>query len=239
MKKMLILVLTGFFLVSSASASLFGTFPYQLEQQSDDLSTQIGVGVVNTGDEELKLEFSTLESREYNVSNPEKVRLEPSEITSDPEGENWYYVGDGKYVKVKQFYFDVEISKYRDSNRIDIPLNIVASNADASSGSSAAAVSQFRSYNYTILLNPRLRPLERDTGEEKTVYWQETDERSLPDDWKTDSGEAAQEDENLSKDYKARETDENTGERDQSGVNKVTMILVIAIIGCIGYIKVI
>lgn len=218
----------------SASASVYSTFPYDQEQQSDDLSAELRLGVVNAGDRILELRFDTQDSEEYNVSLPEKVALKPSEITESPEGEGWKYLGNGKYADIQEFSFSVDISRYRESNRIDIPLQISASpKSDSGIEGSSASISQETTHDYTIFLDPRLRPLERETENEKQVYYENTGEESLPEEWRDDGSGT----ENESKDYKANGTDENTGERDKNGVDTVTMILVLAIIVATGYLS--
>lgn len=216
----------------STSAAVYGTFPYELEQQTDELSTEIRLGVVNTGDQTLQLEFTAPDSQEYNLSASGQ-QLPPSRIVETPQGEGWKYLGNGRYAEIREFSFQVEISRYRDSNRIDIPLQVTASPADSAEKGATSPVSQVTSHNYTIFLDPRLRPLERETEREKDVQWEGSGD-SVPDEW-TEEG-SVDEPLNSSKDYKPNQTEEFTGERDQRGVNTVTMILALAIIACTGYV---
>lgn len=231
--RFLILLLVLMLYAGAVSASVYSSFPYNLEQRSDELSTEIELGVVNTGGETLSLDFTAPGSNAYNVSLPENTLLQPTEIETDPEGEDWQYLGNDRYAKITRYSFEVDISRYRDSNRIDIPLQITASPTGETEGSASNAILQSMTHNYTILLSPQLRPVERETEQEKEVYWEQTGEDSLPDEWSEETGSESSEE---SKDYKANETDENTGERGSEGINTVTMILLLAIIACSGYI---
>lgn len=228
-----LLLIAVIFLTGVSSASVYGTFPEELEKQSDSLNTELGVGIVNAGNQELKINFRFADSRLYNVSGPEEVVLKPVEVTSSPEGEGWKYLGEGKYARIQEFSFDVEISEYRDSNRVDIPLQIEASPTGDTGGSSSSPVSQVTSHNFTMFLSPQLRPLERQTQMEKEVYWEDSGGDEVPEEWRDDEESSP---ETGSKTYKANETDKITGEGEKNGPGTVTMMLVIGIVACIGYI---
>jgi hypothetical protein len=230
MRKKILLLLLVFFFTFQVSATVFGTFPQQLEKNSDSLSTEIGLGMINAGNSELKVEFSSLESDEYNISLPDEVVLEPSTVTESPEGEGWYYLGDGRYAKYKAFSFDVEVSQYRKSNTVHVPLQITANSKNFGG---TAPVSRFREYNYTVYLNPSLRPLDRQGNErDEPLYWEEEDS-SVPEEWRqsadTESREGnISEASNQSEDYKSGQKEQSTGEK--GGTQPVTLALVAGIV---------
>lgn len=233
MKKNIIILLIIFLFTFQASATVFGTFPQQIEKNSDSLSTQIGLGMINAGNSELEIEFSSPESKEYNISLPEKIVLEPSTVTESPEGEGWYYLGNNRYAKYEEFTFDVEISEYRKSNTVHVPLQITANSKNFGG---TAPVSRYREYNYTVYLNPNLRPLDRQGNErDQPLYWEEEDS-SVPEEWRENSTETGAEsrDSNTSKgsnqseDYKSRQEEELTGEK--GGPEAVTLALVAGIV---------
>lgn len=228
------LVFLALMYVAGSSAAVYGTVPYNLEQRSDDLTAELRLGVVNTGDRTLEMEFEAPETGIYNVSMPEDTTLPPVEVSTDPEGGNWKYLGNGKYARMEVYSLTVEISRYRDSNRIDIPLQVTVSPAGSSDGGSVSPVSQVTTHNYTVLLDPTLIPLDRDTRAEKEVYWEDTGEESLPEDWRQEQ-EGRESTANGSKEYKSNETEQDTGEGGKSGVNTVTMILVAGIVACSFY----
>lgn len=224
-RKITILVVFLFF-TFQASANVFGTFPQQLEKNSDTLSTEIGLGVINAGNSDLIIEFSSPETEEYDMSLPKRVTLEPSSVTKTPEGEGWYYLGDGRYAEYEEFSFDVEISEYRQSNTVHVPLQISA-NSETAEGT--APVNRFREYNYTVHLNPRLRPLSREGDEsDEPLYWEE--ESSVPEEWGEDEQESEKTSSNSSErseDYKSGQEQESTGE--SGGPEAVTLALVTGI----------
>jgi hypothetical protein len=233
MRKKILLLLLVFFFTFQVSATVFGTFPQQLEKNSDSLSTEIGLGMINAGNSELKVEFSSPESDEYNISLPDEVVLEPSTVTESPEGEGWYYLGDDQYAKYKDFSFDVEISQYRKSNTVHVPLQITANSKNFGG---TAPVSRFREYNYTVYLNPSLRPLDRQGNErDEPLYWEEEDS-SVPEEWRESSAETGTESRegniseasNQSEDYKSRQKEQSTGEKE--GTQPVTLALVAGIV---------
>lgn len=208
-----------------SSASLFGTFPQQLEKQTDDLDEEISIGVINTGESDLNLEFTSPESREYNISMPGDVVLEPSEISSNPEGEDWYYLGNGSYASYEIFSFPVEISEYRESNTVHVPLTVTATGEQVGTN----PVTRLRDYNYTLQLNPRLRPLERDGDvQQGDLYWE--DETSVPEEWTENRTEntsersgSSESDTNRSEDYKQQQGEISDGE--EEGVSLTLLLL--------------
>jgi hypothetical protein len=236
MVRNLLLSLLVFLFVFQASATVFGTFPQQLEKQSDDLSSEISLGMINAGDSDLVVEFSSPDDSEYNISLPENVVLESSAVSSRPEGSGWYYLGNNKYAEYEEFSFPVEISEYRKNNRIDIPLRITARSGEQSGTS---PVSRFREYNYTVFLNPNLRPLDRQGDvRDKPLYWEE--ESSVPDEWKEadESSEneqkSSENSSNQSQNYKASGTDELTGETGENST--FTLVLAAGIVLTTAYI---
>lgn len=239
------------FLLSNVGALTIGTFPQQSEKESKSLNMSFSIGVINTGDEAVRISLDS-EPGNYSVEFPEQdFILESSEITSDPSGSGWYHIGNGRYAKIRYVDFKVDISPYRDSNTVDIPVELRAFSIAGRSGNSGnTRLVQLRDYTFRANLHPSLDPLNRpDEKEEeqswRDLYWSEQDARqNNENEEKEEDGQISREksgntseesinSSNSSKNYKASGTDESTGEQ---GINGLTLVLATAILGMAVYI---
>ncbi|MFB6292555.1 MAG: hypothetical protein ABEI58_04140 [Candidatus Nanohaloarchaea archaeon] len=95
------------FLVGSASAASFGSFPYDTSRTSEG-NTTFEIGVFNLGDRKLELEMVSDTPAGVEVVFPQKTMvLPPSRTTKNPAGSGWLSLGDGRYVEVRRVPFRV------------------------------------------------------------------------------------------------------------------------------------
>ena len=244
MKKAAI-ILIFLFLGSHVAAITIGSFPFQKQKDSKSLNMSFRLGLINPGNQEVQIGLSAPQDQNYSVEFPEnRLTLSPSELSGNPSGSNWYYIGNGKYAEIRYVDFNVDISPYRDSNKLRIPVNVQASIDSEDNSSTASRIVYVQQHSFQANLHPSLDPLNRpdDEPDEETWrdrYWQEEnsdnfgseDSRDLedPDKHNLDQNSAT----NLSKDYKASETDESTGEK---GIDGTTLVLIAGILAAAGYI---
>lgn len=237
MKKIIVTALALIFLISFSNA--FGSFPYERVKNLDSLESTYRLGFFNPGEQDLRVDLSEAESSNYSLDFSRESFVIPGNVTtSNPEGEGWYPVGEGIYAPVEQVEVSLEVSKYRNSNRIKIPVTITASPKANSSGT--AKLTQVREILLEARLERSLVPLDRETGEE--------DE---PDFWREASNTAQDESESFngsSEDNLTGEEGEKTGntsmikgkrnnsEKDRGQVNGLTYIFLTGIALSIFYI---
>lgn len=172
------------FVLPTVFGATFGSFPYQIEEETDDLKASYKIGLINPGQVPLDITLSAESMPVYNASFSENdFRLKPSK-TKNPTGSGWYYLGDGRYTKIRKVDIEVHISKYREDNSVDIPLTIRAETGQQAQqdGGSEASTVQIRDYMLQAIIDPRIRPETRDlkNGEEsENLFWKE--KKSVPE----------------------------------------------------------
>ena len=86
-------------LFSSSAAATFGLNAFQTEA---DINSTHGfrLGLINTGEEPLRVSFSAVNLSKGEVSfESEEILLPSSDIKSSPQGSGWYYL-NGRYVEI-------------------------------------------------------------------------------------------------------------------------------------------
>lgn len=229
---------------SNIAAASFGSFPYQIEKQSSDLEVSYKIGLINPSSNPVEVKLSSNESEEYNLTFPEnKVKIPPG-TTDDPSGSGWYHLGGGKYAKIHEVSFNVDISQYRQDNSLSFPIRIEAANIEGGTDgqSSTSKVVQVRNYRYRAKIDPRLRPRDRpensDSESWKEKFWQEENSDSEEDFNLNQSKSSNQEQQTGEQEKRATETNftEETRKSDNSLVDTTTLTLMAGIILSVAYI---
>lgn len=245
MRKMLnisFLFLASVLLVSQVSGNTFGSFPEELEKQSDDLKLEYRLNLVNLGDSVLEVTLESENSEEYNASFSENnFELEPSSVESSPEGSGWYHVGDGEYTKVRTVSIEVDVSEYRDSNNLVFPVQVRARPFSSEGGSVSSQVVRIREHSFRGIIDSSLRPKTREDGSDEEVrFWEEEQQEEGFNFEDSESTVEEEGGENRSKMNTSRSTaEENTDEvtdKESSGINTFTYLFVGGIAVSISYI---
>lgn len=233
------------FLVSSIYGASFGTFPSEIEKQSSDLELEYEIGFINPSSAPVDVTLSADESEEYNLTFSQQEFRVPSSNTEDPSGSGWYHLGDGKYTKIHQKSFTVDVSQYRENNSLSFPVRIeAAAIRDNSSGEgSRSRLVHVRNYGYRAEIDPSIRPKERpETDSESSWrdrFWQE--ETSNPEEdfnleQNKSTNQEQQDDENRQNTEDPLNNSSQKADSEKSLVNETTLILALGIIVSLGYI---
>ncbi|MFB6145128.1 MAG: hypothetical protein ABEJ99_01335 [Candidatus Nanohaloarchaea archaeon] len=218
----------------------------KLEKNSGDLQTGFRLGFLNPSSRRLEVQLSAEPSPEYDVDfEKSSFILEPSPVTTDPEGSGWYHLGEGRYTRFDLKSFTVNVSRHRFSNDIVVPIRIEARLASPGKENGGSQnVVQVREYLYRIHLDPSLQPQrdknsKPDQGQWKQRFWQETsgqDTGSKQEDSGLNSSDQPDDSirstSNSSKSYKATRKDDYT----EKGIDTTTILLLTGIVACIGYV---
>lgn len=244
--RLLFLVTGLLFLTSNILGASFGTFPYQIEKQSSDLELEYRIGFINPSSNPVEVSISSSESEEYNAAFSEKeFQISPSN-TDNPSGSGWYHLGGGKYTKIHQTSFRVNVSRYREDNSLSIPIRIEAAEIrgnTANSGSRSKIV-QVRNYNYRAEIDPSLRPQDRPETDSdsnwRENFWQE-DNSGSEEDFNLERDKSSNQEQQKDNIVKEKETRVKSSDKTESSsgntlVNKTTLILLVGIIVSLSYI---
>ena len=221
MKKAVLFALSVFFLMHSASAAGWGVITEETDTEIDGLKKNYTLGLVNTGERPVVLEFSATKSPDYEIGFEDpQITLQPSYTTESPEGSGWFYSGNGEYVNVTYTGFKLEASEDRSSN--DINFNITASaspslNPLQRNVPRQSIVSQ-RNFEYDLMID---RTLVEGLGEKDDSIWggdRSGDEKNA--DERAENTTDQIEDNKTSLNEKETDLDE-----DEENVNTTTLIL--------------
>lgn len=99
-KKISLVAMASLFVFFTApAAATFGLNAFQTEADINSTHS-FRLGLINTGDEPLRVSFSAVNLSKGEVSfESEEIVLPPSEIKSSPQGSGWYYL-NGRYVEI-------------------------------------------------------------------------------------------------------------------------------------------
>ncbi len=241
--KLSLVFISAIFLISLSSASTFGSFPEQVEKQSDDLNVEYRLNLVNLGEKDLEITLRAQNSDEYNVSFSEKIfTLEPNVVEDSPEGSGWYHIGNGRYTKLETVSMDVEISRYRESNDLVFPVQVRARPVSGEGSSVSSRLVRVRDHNFRAVLDPSLRPETREEEEEEIRFWNEEDEEedfnfedSEPTVGEEGEGESQENQSNMKTNRSTTGNNEEENE-ESSGINKFTFLFAGGIAVSISYI---
>lgn len=210
------------FLMPAAAGLSFGSYPIDSDKTTGELQASFEIGLLNPGNQETMVRFSAPDSEDYNVSFPEKVRVEGTGVETDPSGNGWYSLGSGRYVKMERVNFEVEVSKYRSSNDLNIPVEVTASSASGEEGETTADVIYIQEHNFDLqVVDRRIR--HRDEG----LGWKEVNNDETTDEEKINESL-----ENSSKTYKP--TRDKPAK--EESLDTVTIVLVAGILAMLAYI---
>lgn len=234
------------FLTSNIYGGSFGTFPIQIEKQSSDLEIEYEIGFINPSSNPVEVSLTSSESKEYNLTFSEKKFRIPPGTTDDPSGSGWYHLGNGEYAKIHQKSFQVDVSRYREDNRLSFPVTIEAvtvTDSNDNDGSQSRIV-QVRNYEYRAEIDPSLRPESRPDSDSSSSwrdnFWQEDNSNSQEDfnleQNKPSNQEQQNDDSNQNPGTVENSSSQTKPDSDKPMINRTTLMLVAGIIVSLSYI---
>lgn len=143
-----ILVAATLLMTSTATATTFGTFQQQEIKETGGEPVEYTVGMVNLGEEPLKVNIEASETGLASLNLEQNISLEPSEVSSNPEGRNWYALGNGSYAKITEYRFDAAARSFRNTT---FTLDITAETKNPEATGSYKQIIQERSYTFTLV----------------------------------------------------------------------------------------
>lgn len=199
-------------------AAGFGSFPVNSQKTTGNLEADFRIGMVNPGDTPVRVQLSSWESKNYNVSFPRKsLRVESSEVTSNPSGSGWYYLGDGRYAEVEYLDFTVTASESRDSNDLEIPVTVRAASSESSGTAVSSNLVYIREHLFRLYVDRKIPEKE---SSDKDPTWVEVEDNST-----SGSGNVQTNGSRASNNYKqGRES------KDNGGADSTTLVLLVAVI---------
>ncbi|MFB6215601.1 MAG: hypothetical protein ABEJ72_01310, partial [Candidatus Aenigmatarchaeota archaeon] len=193
-------------------------------------------GMVHPHNGTLEIDLSAQESSEYNVTfSDREFKLSSTGLTSTPEGSGWYYLGDGKYTGTRNVSVRVQISRYRDSNILTIPVELTAKPVSGSDRGVSSRVLRVRTFDFRAVLSPSLIPQSRENkGREQQgegIMWggKQGDEVKF----RENELEFKEGGENR---LKKNKSFENPAEKKKTGVGLTTIVLLGGIMASLAYI---
>ena len=233
------------FLVSSVSATAFGSFTFETDKFSENLNATYTLGLVNPGNETVEVDLGYEESENYNVTFDEtSFEMDATEVTGSPESSGSVYLGDGRYAEVKEVDLLLEASRYRESNQIEFPVTVQASTVNRSEGTQETVYIQ--EHWLELEIEPSLVPEERDE-EPETSLWEGVTGQDEESEEETESevGEDEEEfnfEENQTEDRNENQVQQNenqTGQSledsEESQVDTVTYVLLFGLMLSLTY----
>ena len=226
------LIAAALIFISLGSAEVALTVP-ESSQEIKGLETGYRIGLINTGSEERNISFTADSPEAVDISIPETVSLPPSDLSSSPEGDNWYQVSPGRYVKINYVTLNASVDpQVAEKRRFNFSV-LVSTTREASI--SRPKVSSVNQLDFTL----RSRSSEIDTGFDGSL-WEEPDS----------GGEGEEGDQNISEEGSAGENSEpvnstqEQGGQNQDTINRerdsgpeaVTIILLLGIVLTAGYV---
>lgn len=145
--KTLALVL-GIFLISQASATVFGTFQYSSTKSTSGGPVEYEVGMLNLGDEPLQVSVETSEAENISLNFEEEITLRPSAVSTNPGDGRWYYLGNGSYAEVEVYSFDAASRDFRNRS---FQVTFSAYRTGNNSQGGFQNIVQERSYRFNLL----------------------------------------------------------------------------------------
>lgn len=147
MRKKTVILAAALFMTGTVSAVTLGTFQYQKEKATDGEPIEFAVGLVNLGDTKLKVNFAASNQKKINLDLENSIIIPPSKVSNDPEGENWYALENGSYIKITEYDFK---AKARNIRNRSFKLDIRARSNQTGQGSYKKII-QERTYEFTIV----------------------------------------------------------------------------------------
>lgn len=225
MKQKILLSLVIISLIPLSTANIL-IEPPQTEKDLQGLETGFELGFVNTGSESVNLSFSSQKTTDIQLQHPQQIELPVSQITSSPEGSNWYYLGDGNYAKINYVTIDAEIPLDTDTRRhnFDFSISRVYETSEARPN-----VEQVQELNFEIFSTSDRINTGFQSPNEETTDDQEGDMDS--NETTSSSEENTQQEEQPAENVNQSISDTEETPSEQ-GVNRVTILLIAGIILC-------
>lgn len=144
-KKAILLLATALLFISMTSAEIALTVPEQ-SKEVESLKANYRIGFINNGPQQT-VNLSSDTPEYLDISMPATVTLPESRPVSAPEGDNWYQVGPGKYLKIH--YYNIEASVDSEADQRDFNFTVSAANSQKS-GLSRPEVENIRQLLFTL-----------------------------------------------------------------------------------------
>lgn len=169
-----ILLAATILMTGTATATTFGTFQQQDTKQTDGSPVEYTVGMVNLGKEPLTVNIEASEKGLASLNLEEQVSLPPSEVSADPEGKNWFAIGNGKYAKITEYEFSAAARNFRNTS---FTLDITARKNKTQATGSYKQIIQERSYTFTLVNESYSKGLIEFQEDERTAGQVEKENR--------------------------------------------------------------
>lgn len=144
-------------MVTAASAS-FGSFASDSERTVDGTTASFGIKIFNLGEEPLNIEVNAESPEGADLIYPETYRVAPSKATKNPsDGSNWFYLGDGKYVKTVKIPVTLQKNPQSSKNTFKFDVNIQGTTSNDDNRPQDRAfhkVQQVRTYTFKAITGP-------------------------------------------------------------------------------------
>ncbi|MFB6181169.1 MAG: hypothetical protein ABEJ93_04800 [Candidatus Nanohalobium sp.] len=149
------------------TATTFGTFTYQKTKKTGGGPVQYKIGLLNLGEQPLKIEVDPETDSQLNLSYNRTMELPESEVTENPEKGRWYPVSRKKYAEVHVYSFKAIPGKL-ENRSFQLTLQAYPENSENQTGSSQTII-QERTLRFNIVntsYNQGLIQFQEETGEE-------------------------------------------------------------------------
>jgi hypothetical protein len=226
------LIALALIFISLGSAEVALTVP-ESSQEIEGLETSYRIGLINTGSEARNISFTVDSPEALDASIPETVSLPPSNLSSSPEGDNWYQASPSRYVRINYVTLNVSVdAQVAEKRRFNFSVLVSTTRESSISRPQVSSVNQL-----DFIL--RSRSSEIDTEFDGSL-WEEPESGSEGEDEgrniseEASTGDSSQPD-NSTKEQRSQ--DQDTAGRDKdSGPEAVTIILLLGIVLTTGYV---
>ncbi|WEL23046.1 hypothetical protein [Candidatus Nanohalovita haloferacivicina] len=216
-KKAILLLITALFFISMSSAEIAITVPQQ-NKEIESLKTNYRIGFINNGPQKT-VNLSSDAPEYLDISMPSTVTLPESGPESTPEGDNWYQVEPGKYLKIHYYSIEVSIDPQTDQRDFNFTVSAATSHQ---SGVARPEVENIRQLLFTLSTTSP----EIDTSFDGDLFTE--NETSENEDQQSDSG--VEEKELNSSSSSQNQSAENIQEEaEDSGFDGLTILLAVGI----------
>jgi hypothetical protein len=165
-----ILAAATLLMTTTATATTFGTFQQQEIKETGGEPVEYKIGMVNLGQEPLKVNIEASETGLASLNLEQSMNLGPSEISSDPEGRNWYALGNGSYAKITEYSFTAVARNFRNTN---FTLDITAETNNSGETGPYKQIILERSYTFTLVNESYSKGLIQFQSDEETEEQEE------------------------------------------------------------------
>lgn len=231
MKKIVVALMVLLFSSSVHSAG-WGVITENTDAEIGELEKDYRLGLVNTGDEPVTVNFDASDSSDYSIEfDDSRIRLEPSYTSKSPQGSDWFYAGNGEYVNVTYTGFTFAADKERSSNNLNFSITASAgreTNPMNKKVPQQSLISQ-RSFEYGVKID---KTLVNGLNSEEDSIWADSEESSSSS---QQSGEAEVNEES-EQNFSQSERRENDLDEEGEGVNITTLILTALLVSTVAYI---